>query len=81
MSIVKTDASLKKNRKLKIVKMVRLFISDRILIDGSFYNGGIVVNSDGKIENVFKIRAQVDEWLESASNVEVNFIFANQLQK
>lgn len=52
--------------------MVRLFMSDRIFIDGSFYNGGIVVNNNGKIEEVFKDRTEVDEWLDSSEHVEVN---------
>lgn len=51
--------------------MVRLFISDRILIDGDFYNGGIAVNGDGKIEEVFKNQTTVDEWLDSTDHVEV----------
>lgn len=52
--------------------MVRLFVSDRIFIDGDFYNGGIVVNSDGKIGEVFRDCAKVEKWLESSENVEVN---------
>lgn len=52
--------------------MVRLFISDRILIDETFCNGGIVVNENGKIEEVLKSRAEVEKWLESINNVEVN---------
>lgn len=54
--------------------MVRLFVSDRILIDGSFCDGGIVVNSNGKIEEVFKDRAKVDEWMNSSIHVEVNYL-------
>lgn len=51
--------------------MVRIFVSDRIFVDGNFYNGGIVVNNDGKIEEVFKNSAKVEEWLDSNEHVEV----------
>lgn len=55
--------------------MVRLFVSNRVFVDGSFCNGGIAVNNDGKIEEVFKTRAQVDEWLDSNKHVEVRSLF------
>lgn len=51
--------------------MVRLFVSDRILVDGSFINGGIVVNADGKIEEVFK-KSELNKWLKSNIHVEVS---------
>lgn len=51
--------------------MVRLFVSDRIFVDGNFYNGGIVVNNDGKIAEVFKDSVKVEEWLDSHQHVEV----------
>lgn len=51
--------------------MVRLFVSDRILIEGNFCNGAIVVNNDGKIDEVFKNRSKVDEWLDANNHVEV----------
>lgn len=51
--------------------MVRLFMSDRILIDGNFYSGGIVVNDDGKIEQVFNDQTEVYKWLDETNNVEV----------
>lgn len=47
-------------------------MSDRILVDGDFYNGGILVNNDGKIAEVFKDRIKVEDWLNANSNVEVN---------
>lgn len=50
---------------------MRLFVSDRVFIDGSFHNGGIVVNDYGQIEEVFKDQAEVNKWLLSASQVEV----------
>lgn len=56
--------------------MVKLFISDRILIDGSFNNGAIAVSNDGKIDGVFKDRAKADQWLEANKHVEVIFLFA-----
>lgn len=55
--------------------MVQLFVSERIFIDGSFYNGGITVNNEGKIDEIFKHREQVNEWLKSTmekGNVVVN---------
>lgn len=51
--------------------MVRLFVSDRILIDDQYFNGGIVVNNDGKIDEVFNNRSEVDVWLDANSHVEV----------
>lgn len=51
--------------------MFRLFISDRIFVDDNFYNGGILVNNDGKIEEIFKDRLKVDDWLSLKKNVEV----------
>lgn len=56
--------------------MVKLFISDRILIDGSFNNGAIAVSNDGKIDGVFKNRTKADEWLKANKHVEVIFLFA-----
>lgn len=53
------------------MKMVRLFVSDRILVDGSFYNGGIVVNDNGQIEEVFTDLVQLNKWLFVARQVEV----------
>lgn len=50
---------------------MRLFVSDRILIDGNFHNGGIVVNDYGQIEEVFKDQAEVNKWLLLAKQVEV----------
>lgn len=55
--------------------MVRLFVSDRVFVDGNFFNGGIAVNNDGKIEDVFKTRAEVDKWLDSNNHVEVSSRF------
>lgn len=52
--------------------MVRLFVSDRIFIDGSFCNGGIVVNNDGQIEEVFRDPVKVEKWLDLNSHVEVS---------
>lgn len=52
--------------------MFRLFVSDCIFVDGNFYNGGILVNRDGKIEEIFHHRNELDEWLKSNNNVEVN---------
>lgn len=52
--------------------MVRLFVSDRILIDGDFCKGGIVANDNGQIEEVFKSRAEVDKWLKINNDVEVS---------
>lgn len=52
--------------------MVRLFVSDRVLIDGSFCNGGIAVRNDGKIDKVFKDRSQLDQWLDANKHIEVN---------
>lgn len=60
--------------------MVKLFISDRIFIDGIFYNGAIAVSNDGTIDEVFKDPSKVDEWLNANSHVEVNYfkcIFLN----
>lgn len=51
--------------------MVRLFVSDLIFVDGNFYNGGILVNDDGKIEDIFKERPKLDEWIKSNDNAEV----------
>lgn len=56
--------------------MVRIFISDRIFIDGDFYSGGIVVNSDGKIGEVLTDSGTVEEWLDSNKHVEVNSLKA-----
>lgn len=57
--------------KNSITKMFRLFLSDCIFVDDNFYNGGIVVNIMGKIEEIFKERVKVDEWLQLNNNVEV----------
>ncbi|XP_031619102.1 uncharacterized protein LOC116338156 [Contarinia nasturtii] len=51
--------------------MVRLFVSDRIFIDEDLCNGGIVVNNDGKIEEVFKDPIEVEEWLDANSHTEL----------
>lgn len=51
--------------------MVRLFVSDRILIDGNFCAGGIVVNNSGTIDEVFKSQNEVEQWLDSNSHIEV----------
>lgn len=56
---------------IQISKMVRLFVSDRILVDGRICNGGIVVNKDGKIEEVFKNKTETSEWLNENFHVEV----------
>lgn len=56
---------------IEISKMVRLFVSDRILVDGRFCNGAIVVNKDGKIEEVFKNETETSEWLDENHHVEV----------
>lgn len=52
--------------------MVRLFVSDRILIDSRICNGGIVVSNDGKIEEVFKNERETSEWLDHNHHVEVS---------
>lgn len=54
--------------------MVRIFLSDRILIDADFYDSGIAVGSDGKIIEVFKDRTKAEEWIQANSNVEVSAI-------
>lgn len=51
--------------------MSKLFASDRLFYKNDFYSGGISVDSDGKIENIFEDRASLKEWLKSHSNVEV----------
>lgn len=51
--------------------MVRLFVSDRIWVDGRICSGAIVVNKDGKIEEVFKNETQTSEWLDENHHVEV----------
>lgn len=50
----------------------RLFVSDRIFIGGSFYNGGIVVNNEGKIDEVFKSQAEVKKWIDENVHVAVS---------
>lgn len=55
--------------------MVRIFVSDRIFVDNEFCNGGIVVNNDGKVGEILKTRTEVDEWLKTNGNVEVNTFF------
>lgn len=52
-------------------KMAILFISDRILIDGGFHHGGIVVNNNGKIDEVFKDPMSVNKWLNTNKYVQV----------
>lgn len=52
--------------------MVRLFVSDRILVDSRISNGGIVVNNDGKIEEVFKNETETSDWLDQNQHVEVS---------
>lgn len=52
--------------------MVRLFMSDRILVDGHNCAGGIVVNDDGKFGEIFKTQAETVEWLIRNHHVEVN---------
>ena len=52
--------------------MVRLFVSDRILIDGQICAGGIAVSTDGKIEEVFKNETDTSEWMDKNRHVEVN---------
>lgn len=52
--------------------MVKLFMSDRILIDGIFYNGAIAVGDDGKIDEVFTNRMKSEEWLSANQHVEVS---------
>lgn len=51
--------------------MVRLFVSDRILVDGRICSGSIVVNRDGRIEEIFKNETETSEWLDENSHVEV----------
>lgn len=52
--------------------MVRLFVSDRILVDSRICNGGIVVNDYGKIEEVFKNEVETSEWLDQNQDVDVS---------
>lgn len=52
--------------------MSRLFKSDRIFFDGVCHNGGILVNKDGKIEEVFLDPCYLNEWLSTNSVEEVN---------
>lgn len=51
--------------------MVRLFVSDRIFIDGGLLKGGIAVNEYGKIDGVLKTETEVAKWLKKNGNVEV----------
>lgn len=59
--------------------MVRLFVSDRILVDGRICSGGIVVNNDGKIEEVFENESETRGWMDGHSYVEVSL--CSQLQR
>lgn len=52
--------------------MVRLFVSDRILVDSRICNGAIVVNNVGKIEEIFKNETETSEWLDQNHHVEVS---------
>lgn len=61
--------------------MVRLFVSDRILVDGRTCAGGIVVNDDGKIDEVLKNQTEIDEWFNKALHVEVDFYLSNSSPK
>lgn len=51
----------------------RLFVSDRIFVDGNFYNGGIVVNNEGKIGEVLKSQYEVDKWIDGNVHVAVSY--------
>lgn len=52
--------------------MATLFVSDRVFLNNEFCAGGILVNTDGKIESVFNNRASVNDYLNSNKNAEVN---------
>lgn len=52
--------------------MAKLFKSDRVFIDGSFFDGSILVNSEGKIEEVFTDPTTMNEWLRTHAVPEVN---------
>lgn len=52
--------------------MVRLFVSDRILVDSRICNGGVVVNNVGKIQEVFKNETETSDWLDQNHHVEVS---------
>lgn len=52
--------------------MSRLFKSDRIFFDGVCHDGGILVNKDGKIAEVFLNPCYLNEWLFANSVKEVN---------
>lgn len=56
--------------------MSRLFKSDRIFFDGACHNGGILVNKDGKIEEVFLNPCYLNEWLNENSVEEVNIMLS-----
>lgn len=47
--------------------MSKLFKSDRVFIDGALRNGAILVNTDGKIEEVFLNASAVEQWLDKNS--------------
>lgn len=52
--------------------MVRLFVSDRILVDSRICNGSIVVNNDGKIGEVFTNERETSDWLDRNHHAEVS---------
>lgn len=43
--------------------MQRIFISDRMFIENKFVDGGVVVNSNGKIENILNSETELKTWL------------------
>lgn len=45
--------------------MSNLFISDRIFVSTEFCDGGILIDCNGKIENVFDTREKLDNWLKN----------------
>lgn len=46
-------------------------MSDRILVDGHSCEGGVAVNDDGKIEEVFLNQTEIEKWLTKNHHVEV----------
>lgn len=48
--------------------MSKLFVSERIFSENAFVSGGIVVNDDGKIEELLVTQGAVKSWLSNQAN-------------
>lgn len=53
----------------------KLFVSQNILLENSFLNGGILVNEEGKISKIIKHEDLEDYYSQGAEVIQLNRIF------